>query len=94
MVTIRLFYTTTNKRKAPDRLAVGPYHNYLVRGNRIINLHKVFCNMSESNSLKIYPMMSLRDIVVFPHMVAPLVVGREKSIKALEKAMAEGPRYF
>lgn len=50
--------------------------------------------MSESNSLKIYPMMSLRDIVVFPHMVAPLVVGREKSIKALEKAMEERTEIF
>ena len=38
--------------------------------------------------------MSLRDIVIFPHMVAPLVVGREKSIKALEKAMAERTEIF
>ncbi len=35
----------------------------------------------------LYPLMSLRDIVVFPHMVAPLVVGRSKSIYALEDAM-------
>ncbi|MCF8056898.1 MAG: endopeptidase La [Desulfocapsa sp.] len=35
----------------------------------------------------LYPLMSLRDIVVFPHMVAPLVVGRTKSIHALEDAM-------
>ena len=38
---------------------------------------------------KIYPLMPLRDIVIFPRMVAPLVVGRKKSIKALEKAMEE-----
>ena len=36
---------------------------------------------------KLYPLMPLRDIVIFPHMVAPLVVGREKSIQALEDAM-------
>jgi len=35
----------------------------------------------------LYPIMSLRDIVIFPHMVAPLVVGRSKSIHALEDAM-------
>jgi len=33
-------------------------------------------------------MMTLRDIVFFPHMIAPLVVGREKSVRALEEAMA------
>lgn len=36
---------------------------------------------------KLYPLMPLRDLVIFPHMVAPLVVGRKKSIQALEDAM-------
>src|SRR3954470_1676844 len=34
------------------------------------------------------PLLPLRDIIVFPHMVVPLFVGREKSINALEEAMS------
>ena len=36
-----------------------------------------------------YPVLPLRDIVVFPHMIVPLFVGREKSVRALEEVMAE-----
>ena len=34
-----------------------------------------------------YPVLPLRDIVVFPNMVVPLFVGRDKSVAALEQAM-------
>ena len=38
-------------------------------------------------SIDSYPVLPLRDIVVFPHMIVPLFVGREKSIRALEEVM-------
>ena len=39
------------------------------------------------------PMLPLRDVVVYPHMVIPLFVGREKSIEALDLAMAEDKKF-
>ncbi|MDE0976354.1 MAG: endopeptidase La [Arenicellales bacterium] len=41
-----------------------------------------------------YHMLPLRDVVVFPHMVIPLFVGREKSIKALDEAVQAGKQIF
>ena len=38
-------------------------------------------------TIESYPVLPLRDIVVFPHMIVPLFVGREKSIRALEEVM-------
>ena len=38
-------------------------------------------------SKNFYPVLPLREIVVFPHMIVPLFVGREKSIKALDDVM-------
>ncbi|MGE0109957.1 MAG: LON peptidase substrate-binding domain-containing protein, partial [Bdellovibrionales bacterium] len=37
----------------------------------------------------LYPILPLRDIVVFPHMIVPLFVGRDKSVRALEDVMNE-----
>jgi ATP-dependent Lon protease len=41
----------------------------------------------ETGSVETVPVLPLRDIVVFPHMIVPLFVGREKSIRALEEVM-------
>src|SRR5471032_1032764 len=38
---------------------------------------------------EVFPVLPLRDIVVFPHMIVPLFVGREKSVRALEDVMKE-----
>ncbi len=45
--------------------------------------------MLELHSGSAYPVLPLRDIVVFPHMIVPLFVGREKSVRALEDVMKD-----
>src|SRR3982751_276702 len=44
------------------------------------------------STAELFPVLPLRDIVVFPHMIVPLFVGREKSIRALEEVMREEKR--
>jgi ATP-dependent Lon protease len=48
--------------------------------------------MSPPGAEALYPVLPLRDIVVFPHMIVPLFVGREKSIRALEDVMRDDKR--
>jgi len=50
-----------------------------------VSLHR-----EDENNLKRVPLLPLRDIVIFPHMVVPLFVGREKSLGALGEATAHG----
>jgi len=50
--------------------------------------------MSDKKSSKNYPLLPLRDVIIFPHMVVPLFVGREKSIAALERAAKNGNELF
>ncbi|MBT5574754.1 MAG: endopeptidase La, partial [Alphaproteobacteria bacterium] len=45
--------------------------------------------MSEIEENQVIPILPLRDIVVFPHMIVPLFVGREKSVRALEAVMVQ-----
>ncbi len=48
----------------------------------------------KSESKNSFPLLPLRDVIIFPHMVVPLFVGREKSIAALEKAAKAGNELF
>jgi ATP-dependent Lon protease len=45
--------------------------------------------MLDAPRIQTFPVLPLRDIVVFPHMIVPLFVGREKSVRALEDVMKE-----
>jgi len=45
--------------------------------------------MFDTDTNGVYPVLPLRDIVVFPHMIVPLFVGREKSVRALEDVMKD-----
>jgi ATP-dependent Lon protease len=45
--------------------------------------------MTDLQRASLYPVLPLRDIVVFPHMIVPLFVGREKSVRALEDVMKD-----
>jgi len=48
--------------------------------------------LAEQQDRQLIPVLPLRDVVVYPHMVIPLFVGREKSILALEAAMADNKK--
>jgi ATP-dependent Lon protease len=48
----------------------------------------------KTDAVEILPMVPLRDVVVFPHMMIPFVIGRQASIRALEHALARGKRIF
>ena len=48
----------------------------------------------KSEAVNNFPLLPLRDVIIFPHMVVPLFVGREKSIAALEKAAKNGNELF
>jgi len=59
----------------------------------MINLPKIF-KQDGTEEKPAFPLLPLRDIVVFPHMVVPLFVGRAKSVNALANAMNTDKRVF
>jgi ATP-dependent Lon protease len=61
----------------------------------MVNLPKIFKDEDDPmQSTRVLPLLPLRDIVVFPHMVAPLFVGRTKSVNALSDAMNKDKSVF
>src|ERR1700691_2485656 len=48
----------------------------------------------EKSDTRKLPMMPIRDVVIFPHMMTPFVVGRESSVRALEEALAGDKKIF
>jgi ATP-dependent Lon protease len=60
----------------------------------MISLQKFFKDEDSDSPSLLLPLLPLRDIVVFPHMVVPLFVGRSKSVNALTNAMKHDKRVF
>jgi len=50
--------------------------------------------MNKKDKLLTLPLLPLRDMVLFPHMVAPLFIGRERSVEAIKKAMGDNQEIF
>ena len=48
----------------------------------------------EKGDTRRLPMMPIRDVVIFPHMMTPFVVGRPSSVRALEEALAADKKIF
>jgi ATP-dependent Lon protease len=59
----------------------------------MVNIPNIFKDEPQDETIEL-PLLPLRDIVVFPHMVAPLFVGRTKSVNALANAMGRDKRVF
>ncbi len=60
----------------------------------MVNIPKFFKDDEADSARLLLPLLPLRDIVIFPHMVAPLFVGREKSVNALSDAMNKDKEVF
>jgi ATP-dependent Lon protease len=57
-------------------------------------VQEVLCRTKKAEGTKKFPLLPLRDVIIFPHMVVPLFVGREKSIAALEEASKSDNELF
>ena len=60
----------------------------------MVNITRFFKNEDNGSTGQVLPLLPLRDIVIFPQMVAPLFVGRPKSVAALSDAMNATDKYI
>ncbi len=60
----------------------------------MVNITRFFKNEDNGSTGQVLPLLPLRDIVIFPQMVAPLFVGRPKSVAALSDAMNAADKYI
>jgi ATP-dependent Lon protease len=60
----------------------------------MVNISRFFKSEDSQKPAQVLPLLPLRDIVVFPHMVAPLFVGRPKSVAALSQAMSTEDKHI
>ncbi len=67
---------------------------FFAEGPDSLNDKAVAVNQREKFETKKLPMMPIRDVVIFPHMMTPFVVGRESSVRALEEALAADKKIF
>src|ERR1700682_5672728 len=65
-----------------------------MRHGRDIPVGRIMLTSKEKTDTKRLPMMPIRDVVIFPYMMTPFVVGRESSVRALEEAMAGDKKIF
>src|SRR6195256_6192513 len=73
------------------RVNEGPFRGWGCKDQRREN---ELSNPKEKFESKKLPMMPIRDVVIFPYMMTPFVVGRESSVRALEDAMAGNRKIF
>ena len=64
------------------------------QGSGPLPLGRTMLTSKEKSDTKRLPMMPIRDVVIFPYMMTPFVVGRESSVRALEEAMAGDKKIF
>src|SRR3989442_570941 len=73
--------------RRPPRSTLFPYTTLFRSGEEVTTAKEKF----ETKKL---PMMPIRDVVIFPYMITPFVVGRESSVRALEEALTSDKKIF